>query len=88
MHTFEKKYLKGGHDLIRIADHELSVSYHMIQHAQVIATENSNNVLSHKNEKDRQLDRQGDVVGGSGKDGRYICGVKYIVDGSRFRLDF
>ena len=45
----------------------------MIGHAQVIATESRNNVLSHKkkHEEDRQLNRQGDVVGGSRKEGRY-----------------
>ena len=35
-----------------------------------------------KNEEDRQLNRQGDVVGGSGKEGD-MGGCKYIVDGSR-----
>ena len=64
----------------------------MVRHAQVIATESRNNVHSHKNEEDRQLNRQGDVVGGSGKEGRYGGGggggCKYIVDGSRFSLDF
>ena len=40
-----------------------------------------------KNEEDRQLNRQGDVVGGSGKEARY-GDCRYIVDGSRFSLDF
>ena len=43
----------------------------MIRHAHVIATEGRNIVLSHKNEEDRHLDTQGDVVGGSGKEGTY-----------------
>ena len=45
-----------------------------------------------KNEEDIQLNIQGDVVGGSGKEGRYGGGgggdCKHIIAGSRFRLDF
>ena len=56
----------------------------MTRPTQVIATESSNNILSHKNEEDIQLDRQGDVVGVSGKEGRYGGGgVVNIVDGLR-----
>ena len=63
---------------MRMGDYELSVPFHMIRRAQFIATESRNNVLSHKNEEDRQLNRHGDVVGGSGKEGRYERGVVNI----------
>ena len=44
-------------------------------------TESRNNVLFHKNEEDRQANRQGDVVEGQGKRGD-MGGCKYIVDRS------
>ena len=40
-----------------------------------------------KNKEDRHLNRQEDMLGGSGKEVSIgVC--KYIVDGSRFHLDF
>ena len=57
----------------------------MIRHAQDIATEGRIlSSLSHKNEEGRQLNRQGEDVGGSGIEGTYGGGggggCRYIVD--------
>ena len=73
---------------MQIADHELSAPYHMVRRTQVITTGSRNNVLSHK--KTNRTDNQtGRGCGGRVRERGEICVFfKYIVDGSRLRLDF